>query len=315
MIDASDVLTPERTGFLTDLQETFGARRTELLELRAATARAPACGRAAGLPARDRRRTRGGLGRRADARRDRRPAGRDHGPCRQEDGDQRLELGRTRIHGGLRGLELADVGQLHRGAAEPHGCTRADDLARHRRETVRTRRRSCGPVRAAQGLASRGAAFRGRRRGDVGLVVRFRPLFLPQPRPERPLLLPAEARVSPRGTTLERRLRLVAGTARRPRWDDQGNRPDRDDPRRVRDGRDPLRAAGALGRAQRGPLGLHLQRDQEARPPARDGAAGPRRGDDGRAVHALLLRAPRQDVSSPRRLRDGRHGRVHPLAP
>ena len=40
---------------------------------------------------------------------------------------------------------------------------------------------------------------------------------------------------------------------------------DRDDPRRVRDGRDPLRAARVRLRAQRRPLGLHLQRDQEAR--------------------------------------------------
>ena len=44
---------------------------------------------------------------------------------------------------------------------------------------------------------------------------------------------------------------------------DPRDRPDRDDPRRVRDGRDPLRAARPLRRAERRPLGLHLQRDQE----------------------------------------------------
>jgi malate synthase len=38
---------------------------------------------------------------------------------------------------------------------------------------------------------------------------------------------------------------------------------DRDDPGRLRDGGDPLRAARALRRAQRRPVGLHLQRDQE----------------------------------------------------
>ena len=97
--------------------------------------------------------------------------------------------------------------------------------------------------------------------------------------------------------------------------DDQGDRPDRDDPRRVRDGRDPLRAARALGRAQRRPLGLHLQRHQEARAPARVRAPRPRRGDDGGAVHALVLRAARQDVPPARRPRDGRHGGVHPVAP
>ena len=59
--------------------------------------------------------------------------------------------------------------------------------------------------------------------------------------------------------------------------DDQGDRPDRDDPRRVRDGRDPPRAARPLGGPQRGPLGLHLQRHQEARAPARVRASRPRR--------------------------------------
>ena len=51
---------------------------------------------------------------------------------------------------------------------------------------------------------------------DLGVAVRLRPLLLPQPRPQRPLLLPPEARVAPRGAPLERRLRLVAGAARRP---------------------------------------------------------------------------------------------------
>ena len=44
---------------------------------------------------------------------------------------------------------------------------------------------------------------------------------------------------------------------------DQGHGADRDDPRRVRDGRDPLRAARALGGPQLRPLGLHLQLHQE----------------------------------------------------
>ena len=117
--------------------------------------------------------------------------------------------------------------------------------------------------------------------------------FLRNHAPQRPLLLPAQARVAPRGAALERRLLLRAGPARRAARDDQGDGADRDDPRRVRDGRDPLRAARALGRAERRPLGLHLQRDQEARPPARVRAARPQRRDDGGAVHARLLRAAR----------------------
>ena len=55
-----------------------------------------------------------------------------------------------------------------------------------------------------------------------------------------------------------------------PRGHDQGDRADRDAPRRLRDGRDPLRAARALGRPQLRPLGLHLQLHQDApRRPAR----------------------------------------------
>ena len=65
---------------------------------------------------------------------------------------------------------------------------------------------------------------------------------------------------------------------------------------RVRDGRDPLRAARALGRAQRRALGLHLQRHQEVPRPPGLPAARPRAGHDDRAVHARLHRAARQDL-------------------
>ena len=57
--------------------------------------------------------------------------------------------------------------------------------------------------------------------------------------------------------------RSRAGAPRPPAGDDQGDRPHRDDPRVVRDGRDPVRAARALRRPQRRPLGLHLLGDQE----------------------------------------------------
>ena len=83
------------------------------------------------------------------------------------------------------------------------------------------------------------------------------------------LLLPAQARVAPRGAPLERRLRARPGRARRPARLGPGDGPDRDDPRRVRDGRDPVRAARARRRAQRGSLGLPVQRHQEASAPTR----------------------------------------------
>ena len=207
------------------------------------------------------------------------------------------------------------MGELHRGPAEPHRRARAHDRARHGREALHAERRGRGPVRAAARLAPRGAALRGRRAADVGLALRLRPLLPPQPRAERALLLPAEARVTHGGAALERRLRLDAGAARGRARDDQGDRPDRDDPRRLRDGRDPPRAARPLRGAQRRPVGLHLQRHQEARPPPRVRASRPGGRDHGRPLHALLLRAPRQDVPPARGPRDGRDGGVHPLPP
>ena len=242
---------------------------------------APARRRAARLPPRDEGHPRGRLARRAGPGRAAGPPRRDHRPGRPEDGDQRAQLGREDVHGRLRGLELADLAELHRGPGQPDGRARPHDRARYRREAVPPERGDGDAARPPARLAPGGAALRGRRRADVGEPVRLRPLLLPQPRPGRHVVLPAEARVAPRGPALERRLRLVAGAARRAAGDDQGDRPDRDDPRRVRDGRDPLRAARALGRPERGPLGLHLQRDQEARAPAGVRAPRPRGRDDG----------------------------------
>ena len=315
MTDTADVLTPEALSFLTDLQREFGARRIDLLERRAARLERLHAGELPDFLPETADVQGGRLARRPHARRDRRPARRDHGARRPQDGDQRAQLGREGVHGRLRGLELADLVQLHRRAAQPDRRARANDLTRHGREAVHAGRQPGRPLRAPAWLASGGTALRGGRGADVGLAVRLRPLLLSQPRLGRPLLLPPEARVASRGAALERRLRVVAGSPRRAAGDDQGDGSDRDHSRRVRDGRDPVRAARPLGRPQRGPLGLHLQRDQEARAPTRDGASGSQRRDDGRAVHARVLRAAREDVPPARRFRDGRHGRVHPLAP
>ena len=75
----------------------------------------------------------------------------------------------------------------------------------------------------------------------------------------RPLFLSAQARKPARSGAVERRLRLRRGAARARARDDQGDRADRDDPGRVRDGRDPLRAARQYRRPQLRPLGLYLQ--------------------------------------------------------
>ena len=67
--------------------------------------------------------------------------------------------------------------------------------------------------------------------------------------------------------------------ARHPARHDPGHRADRDHPGRVRDGRDPLRAARARLRAERRPLGLPVQHHQVLpRRRARLRAAGPQRG-------------------------------------
>ena len=68
---------------------------------------------------------------------------------------------------------------------------------------------------------------------------------------------------------------------------DQGDRADRDDPGRVRDGRDPLRAARSFVRAQLRPLGLYLQLHQEIRRGRILRHARPGAGDDDVALPAL----------------------------
>ena len=148
---------------------------------------------------------------------------------------------------------------------------------------------------------------------DFGLYVHRNAEALLE-RGARAVLLHPEARVGPRGGALARRLPDRRARARpRPR-DDQGDRPDRDGAGRVRDGRDPVRAARPRRRAQRGPLGLHLLDDQALPVAARLRAARPLRRDDDRAVHARLLGAARADLPRPRRARHGRHVGGDPVA-
>jgi malate synthase len=78
-----------------------------------------------------------------------------------------------------------------------------------------------------------------------------------------PVLLPAEDGEPPRGAAVERHLRDDAERARPAAGHDQGDGADRDHPRGVRDGRDPVRAARAQRRPERRALGLHLQLHQE----------------------------------------------------
>ena len=88
----------------------------------------------------------------------------------------------------------------------------------------------------------------------------------------------------------------------------QGHGADRDHPRRLRDGRDPLRAARPYRRAQLRAVGLHLQLHQEVPQPARFRLARPVARDHDHALPAVVLAAHHQDLPPPRRLRDGGHG-------
>ena len=316
MIDTADVLTAEARGFLVDLQRDVRRASRRAARSPRGAARASARRRAARLPARDGRDSRRRLARCADAGRDRRPAGRDHRPGRPQDGDQRAQLGRARLHGRLRGLELADLVQLHRRAAQPDRRARADDLARHRREAVRARGRSGGAVRAAARLASGGAALRGRRRPDVR-----RRCSTSASTSSATTAATAATSTSRSSSRISRR---ASGTT-----SSSGRRSGSASPQgtikatvlietilaafEMDEILYELREHSAGLNAGRWDYIFSVIKKLGHRPEMV--AAGPQRGDDGGAVHALVLRAARQDLPPPRRLRDGRHGGLHPLAP
>ena len=141
---------------------------------------------------------------------------------------------------------------------------RSDD-----RQGLQARRQAGRAARPAARLASARGASRRRRPADVGLAVRLRPLLLPQRqdrarRGQRPLFLPAEDGEPSRGAALERGLHPRRADARHPARHDQGDGADRDAARRLRDGRDHLRAPRPHGGAQLRPLGLHLLLHQDA---------------------------------------------------
>ncbi len=105
---------------------------------------------------------------------------------------------------------------------------------------------------------------------------------------QRAVLLSAEDGEPSRSAAVERRVQFRAGRLSAPARHDPRHGADRNHPRRVRDGRDPLRAARPLGRAELRALGLHFQLHQEIPPPAGLRAARPRAGHDGPALPRRL---------------------------
>ena len=301
------------------LDREFGARRRELLDAPPRAGRATRTGRALDfLPetaADPRRRVLAG---RAAGARPGRPAGRDHRAARAQDDDQRAELRRQGVDGRLRGRDVADLGERRRRAAQP-AATRSTasstsprpDGKHYTARRRRCRRSWCG--RAAGTCREATCAIDG---GPVSASLFDFGLYLfhcaqrQLDRGQRPVLLPAEAGSPPRGPAVERRLHASRRTRLGiPRGTIRATVLIETITGRVRDGRDPLRAARALGRPERRPLGLHLQHDQELpRPAARvlpDRAQVTMTAPFMRAYTELLV----QTCHRARRARDRRHGR------
>ena len=279
------------------------ARRGGTLDFPEDRARARATGRSRPLP------------------RPARPPGRDHRADRAQDGHQRAELGRARLHGRLRGRQLAHVDEHGRRPGQPDGRRPGHDRARRaRRPRVPPQRRHRHPARAPARLASARAPPRGGRRSRGRRARGRRSVRLPQraraPGARRGTVpLPAQARErAPRrrcGTTSSsssrRRSAWTAGTIRATVLIETLPAAFQMDEilhalRAARDG------------AERRALGLHLL-DHQALPHApRVRAPGPLGRDHDRSLHAGLHRVAGGDVPPARRARDGRDGGGHTLA-
>ena len=228
----------------------------------------------AGLPARDPRGPRGRLAGGARAGGPRRPAGRDHRPDRAQDGDQRAQLRRQGVAGRPRGRQHPALGQRRRRPGQPRTTRSAGTHRLHRARrasTTRCGRRRPLPRSSCCGRAA-GTSTSGTCSVDgrpmVGALVDFGLYFFHN-----------AAELLRRGSGpyfylpkmeshLEARLwndvfTYAQERARHPARHRPGDRADRDHPGRVRDGRDPLRAARPRRRAERRPLGLPVQHHQE----------------------------------------------------
>jgi hypothetical protein len=140
------------------------------------------CRRAARFPARDRGHPRRRLEGRADPGRPAGPPRRDHRAGRAQDDHQRAELRREDLHGRLRGFELADLGQPDRRARAicATRCGGTIDFTTPEGKAYRLNEQDRDADRPSARLAPRRGACDGRRRADLRLAVRLRPVPLPQ---------------------------------------------------------------------------------------------------------------------------------------
>ena len=268
---AEQVLTKDALEFVELLQRELDPTRQQLLGRRQERQSALDAGERPDFLAETRavREASGASPRRRADLRDRRC--RDHRPGRAEDDDQRAQLGRARLHGRLRGLALADLGERRRGPAERARRGAADDLARHGGEELPAERRDRDardpPARLAPGRAPRAR----RRRAGLGEPLRLRA------RRSSTTRASCSSAAAARTSTC----RSSRATSRR----GSGTRRSRSPRTTLGLPRGSIRCTVLIEtilaafemeeilyelrelrlRAERGPLGLHLQRDQEAR--------------------------------------------------
>ena len=186
--DAARVLTPEALEFVATLSRRFERTRSDLLRRRARQQADFDAGELPGLPSGDGGRRGGRLEGRRDAAGPPEALGRDHRARRAQDDDQRAQLGRRRLHGRLRGLPLADLGQRRRRPGQPDRRRAPGDRARAaRRKILPAEPDDRDAARPAARLAPVREARHRRRRAGLRQPLRFRPLLLPQraraPRP------------------------------------------------------------------------------------------------------------------------------------
>ena len=201
-----EILTPEALNFVASLVREFNPTRERLLAARVERQTGDRSRPAPGLPRIDPVGARSGLDGRAHPRRPAGPPRRDHRPRRAQDGHQRAELRGQRVHGRLRGRELADLGQRRRRPDEP---ARRDPPHHHvhlaRGQGLQAEREDRRPAGPPARLAPRREAPHARRQARAGRAVRLRPVLLPQRARTAEARAPARTSTCPSSRTTSRR--------------------------------------------------------------------------------------------------------------
>ena len=319
---SEEILTPEALAFVADLdaQVPRATRRAAGRRGTRAGRRSPAPAPSTSCPRPPRSAT--ATGPSPDPRGPARPARGDHRPDRRQDGDQRAQLRRPGLARRPRGRQHPALAQRPRRAdhAVRRGATPAQPSPRRRARPTPSPIPSNLPVIVPR---PRGWHFDEEHvtadgRPVVAALFDFGLYFFHNAREQLSRGSGAYFYLPKMESHLEARLwndvftHAEAALGRADRLDPR-DRPDRDHHGRLRDGRDPLRAARAHGRPQRRTLGLPLQHHQEL-PRRRPGLhpPRPRRRDHDRADDEGLQRPARAHLPPARCVRDRRHGGLHP---